>query len=79
MAVRAAHLAVEVQVAVALQPNFNALCSFKDFWGSRMKKIFYRKSNFGTILAGVFYGKRYFYETIVIEFDNSFITCRLHR
>ena len=65
MAVRAVHLAVEVQAAVALQPNFNALCSFKDFWGSRMKKIFY--------------GKRYFYETIVIEFDNSFITCRLHR
>ena len=26
----------------------------KTFWGSRMKKIFYGKSNFGTILAGVF-------------------------
>ena len=51
----------------------------KTFWGSRMKKIFYGKSNFGTILVGVFSGKRYFYETIVIEFDNSFITCRLHR
>lgn len=72
-------MAAEVQVAEALQPNFNALCSFEGFWGSRIKKIFYEKSNFGTILVGVFSGKRYFYETIVIEFDNSFITCRLHR
>ena len=47
--------------------------------GQSYKKIFYEKSNFGTILVGVFSGKRYFYETIVIEFDNSFITCRLHR
>ena len=60
MAVRAAHLVVEVQAAVALQPNFNALCSFEDFWGSRMKKIFYGKSNFGTILAGVFLRKKIF-------------------
>lgn len=43
MAVRAAHLAAEVQAVVALQLNFNALCSFEDFWGSRIKKYFTKK------------------------------------